>query len=88
MNDDEVRRHIAGEVRAEVSRQAKPAGSAAALLRKSKQAYSRQWRGDADYRPQELVALAKWLGVDVRQFLPSGYVLMMVGPADRAEMAS
>lgn len=88
MNAEEIRHYIAGEVRAEVARQAKPAGSAAACLSKSKQAFSDKWRGKRAYQPQELLALALWLQVDVRQFLPPDYVLMVVGPKDLAEMAS
>jgi hypothetical protein len=89
MSDEDVRRHIAGEVRAEVARQAKAARRAAEALGKSRQAFSLQWRGVARYQPEELLALANWLGVDVRQFLPPGYKLMVVAAVrETAEMAS
>lgn len=88
MTEDEVRRFIAGEIRAEVARQGKGAGSGAAILGKSKQAFSVQWRGIGRYRPEELLTLASWLGVDVRQFLPRGYRLMVVEAKENAEVAS
>jgi hypothetical protein len=78
VNDEQARRYIAGEIRAEMTRQLRTAGRAAAVLRKSKQAWSKQWRGETDIKPQELLALAEWLEKPVEQFLPPGYTLMVV----------
>lgn len=83
MNSEDVRRYIAGEVRAEVARQRRTSMSAAKVLGKSRAAFSHQFRGKGDYRPLELLALAEWLGVDVERFLPPGYALGWIGPKDR-----
>lgn len=78
-----MRLHIAAEVRAEMARQRKTVEAAGVVLHKSKQAASAQWRGARDFKPRELTALAEWLGVDVKQWLPPGY-LLLVGPGAAA----
>jgi hypothetical protein len=65
---------IAAEVRAEMARQHKDLTWACGILRKTKTPLWRQWRGIADFRPQELVDLAAALGVPVTQFLPPASV--------------
>ena len=83
----QVRRHIASEVRAEIARQGRTVTSASILLGKSLQAMSDQCRARSAFRPEELLILANWLEVDVVKFLPPGYTLMVVRP-DAARAAS
>lgn len=72
-----TRHYIATELRAELARQRKHGGEVAEVIGRvygkktvSRQAVSAKLRAAVAITPDELVALAQWLGVPVAQFLP------------------
>lgn len=63
--------HVAREVRAEMARQRVTHRQVADRLGLSQVQVSKRLRGQIEFRPSELDAVADFLGVPVTQFLPT-----------------
>ena len=68
---DDTRKHIAGEVRAEMARQQKKQDELGEVLGLPQQAISPRVRGERSFRAEELAALAAWLDVPLERFMPT-----------------
>jgi transcriptional regulator with XRE-family HTH domain len=66
---DDARKRVAENVRAELARAGRTATQAAKVLGKSKQAMSPRLAGVRAFRAEEIPALAEWLGIPVATLL-------------------
>ena len=70
----DVRKTVAGEVRAELARQEKSWRQLAEGIGVDRESVRRAMKGERSFRIEELTAIAVWLGVPVTQFLPTEVV--------------
>lgn len=68
---DDVRTHIAAEIRAEMARQHRTQRELAEVLGLPAPSVQLRLVGQRAWRAEELVALADWLGKPVGNFLPA-----------------
>jgi hypothetical protein len=60
---------IAAEVRAELARQSKTGADLGDMLGVTRQSAHLRLRGDQPFRGEELVLIARWLGIPAEQFI-------------------